>query len=88
MNQTDIGFFCSPIGLGHATRDVAIAEFLERPTKFITGAGAAKLVAQYGFSVNDDYTPPNFDVQNGALQASLKWLWKYYQYYKIGRAHV
>lgn len=82
LNQLDIGFFCSPIGLGHATRDVAIVQFLQKPTRFITGAGAAKLISQYGLTVDDNYTPPNFDVQNGALQASLKWLWKYYQYYK------
>ena len=83
LNQTEIGFFCSPIGLGHATRDVAIAEFLEKSTtKFITGSGAAKLIGDYGFSVSDEYRPPNFDVQNGALQGSLGWLWKYYQYYK------
>ncbi|WP_100183487.1 glycosyltransferase [Candidatus Nitrosotenuis aquarius] len=81
MNQ-NIGFFCSPIGLGHATRDVAIAQFLQKPPKFLTGAGAAKLISEYGFSVNDEYTPPNFDVQNGVLQGSLGWLWKYYQYYK------
>jgi UDP-N-acetylglucosamine--N-acetylmuramyl-(pentapeptide) pyrophosphoryl-undecaprenol N-acetylglucosamine transferase len=77
----NITFFCSPIGLGHATRDVAIAQFLPKP-KFVTGSGAVRLVAEYGFSVNDAYNPPNFDVQNGALQGSLGWLWKYYQYYK------
>jgi len=78
----NIGFFCSPIGLGHATRDIAIAQFLKKPPKFVTGAGAAKMISDYGFSVNDEYAPPNFDVQNGALQGSLGWLWKYYQYYK------
>lgn len=83
MNQTKIGFFCSPIGLGHATRDIAIAEFLQKSAiQFVTGGGAAKLIERHGFSVNDDYIPPNFDVQNGTLQGSLKWLWKYYQYYK------
>lgn len=83
MNHTKIGFFSSPIGLGHATRDIAIAEFLDKFTiKFITGSGAAKIIAKCGYSVDSDYTPPVFDVQNGALQGSLKWLWKYYQYYK------
>ncbi|MGQ0606369.1 MAG: glycosyltransferase [Candidatus Nitrosotenuis sp.] len=83
MNRTDIGFFCSPIGLGHATRDVAVGAFLNKSTtKFVTGNGAAKIVAECGFSVNDWYAPPSFDVQNGVLQSSLKWLWKYYQYYK------
>lgn len=79
----NVGFFCSPIGLGHATRDVAIAEFLQKSTtRFVTGNGAAKLISEYGFLVDDEYNPPNFDVQNGVLQGSLRWLWKYYQYYK------
>lgn len=83
LSHTDIAFFCSPIGLGHATRDVAIGQFLNKDTtKFVTGNSAAKLITQYGFSANDSYFPPNFDVQNGVLQGSLKWLWKYYQYYK------
>ena len=83
LSHTDVGFFCSPIGLGHATRDVAIADFLNKAaTKFVTGVGAAKLISEYGFLVNDIYTPPNFDVQKGVLRGSLKWLWNYYQYYK------
>ena len=82
MNQTEIGFFCSPIGLGHASRDIAISEFLQgRNIHFVSGIGAAKLIRQYGYSVNDDYHPPNFDVQNGILKGSLGWLWKYYRYY-------
>jgi UDP-N-acetylglucosamine--N-acetylmuramyl-(pentapeptide) pyrophosphoryl-undecaprenol N-acetylglucosamine transferase len=81
--HTDIGFFCSPIGLGHATRDVAIVQFFDKTrVKFVTGNGAAKLFSEYGFSVNDSYRPPKFDVQNGALHGSLKWLLRYYQYYK------
>ncbi|MEW6589141.1 MAG: glycosyltransferase [Thermoproteota archaeon] len=83
MNALDIGFFCSPIGLGHATRDIAIAQFFERiSVKFVTGSAAAKLISDYGFSVNDAYNPPNFAVTNGALQKSLGWLLKYYRYYK------
>lgn len=80
---TGVGFFCSPIGLGHASRDIAIAQLFESVSpKFVTGGAAARLISGYGFAVNDAYTPPNFDVQNGALQGSLRWLWQYYQYYK------
>lgn len=79
----DLGFFCSPIGLGHATRDIAIAQFFDKiSSRFVTGRGAAELISEYGFSTIDVYDPPNFNVQNGVLQGSLKWLWKYYQYYK------
>ncbi|MEM4377746.1 MAG: glycosyltransferase [Candidatus Nitrosotenuis sp.] len=83
MNTLDIGFFCSPIGLGHATRDVAIAHFFEKiSAKFVSGSAAARLISEYGFSVNDAYRPPNFAVTNGTLQKSLGWLFKYYRYYK------
>ena len=79
----DVIFFSSPIGLGHATRDAAIVELFENiSTKFITGSGAAKLLLESGFEVQDAYNPPKFDVQNGILRSSSKWLWKYYQYYK------
>ena len=32
--------------------------------------------------VDNVYIPPQFVVVNGLLQNSLKWLWKYYKYYK------
>ena len=78
-----ITFFSSPIGLGHASRDIAIAQDLESiPKLFVSGVIAADLFKKYGFNVKDKYAPPRFDVQNGLLQSSLKWLWKYYDYYK------
>jgi UDP-N-acetylglucosamine--N-acetylmuramyl-(pentapeptide) pyrophosphoryl-undecaprenol N-acetylglucosamine transferase len=83
LSHIEIGFFCSPIGLGHAARDIAIGQFFEKTmVKFVTGNGAAKLFSEYGFSVNDLYQPPRFDVQKGQLHETLRWLWKYYQYYK------
>tara|TARA_Y100000996_G_scaffold378256_1_gene330813 strand:+ start:189 stop:1091 length:903 start_codon:yes stop_codon:yes gene_type:complete len=30
----------------------------------------------------DVYSPPRFEVKNGRLEKSLKWLWSYYKYYK------
>lgn len=86
---TDIGFFCSPIGLGHASRDIAIAQFFDKTSaKFVTGGGAAKLFSEYGFAVNDLYKPPKFDVRSGVMNGSLKWIWKYYQYYKESKKIV
>jgi len=83
MTDTDVGFFCSPIGLGHATRDIAIAQCFDSiSAKFVTGNGAAKLLSEYGFLVSDSYVPPKFKVENGSLQKSLRWLFTYYQYYK------
>jgi len=83
----DVTFFSSPIGLGHATRDIAIAQHLDNVSiKFVSGEGAAKLFSEYGFEAENEYKPPLFDVQNGMLQNPLKWLLKYYSYYKECKA--
>ena len=81
--MSEFTFFCSPIGLGHATRDAAIGSFFdENAIKFVSGSGAAQFFAKCNFDVENAYTPPNFNVRNGLLQNPLKWLWKYYNYYK------
>ena len=85
MNQ--IAFFSSPIGLGHATRDIAIAQYLDKnSTKFISGEGGSKLFSEYGFDIKDLYHPPPFVVNQGKLQNPLNWLFKYYSYYKECKA--
>jgi len=76
-------FFSSPIGLGHVTRDSAIIQHIQEiSTKFVTGNAAAKFLEQLQFDVEDAYIPPQFIVENGLLQKPLRWLWKYYKYYK------
>ena len=78
-----INFFTSPIGLGHATRDIAIAEKLERDSiHFVSGEGAADLLAKKGFKTLGVYRPEKFDVESGQLRRSFKWLMDYYSYYK------
>jgi UDP-N-acetylglucosamine--N-acetylmuramyl-(pentapeptide) pyrophosphoryl-undecaprenol N-acetylglucosamine transferase len=78
-----INFFTSPIGLGHATRDIAIAEKLGRDSvHFVSGEGAAGLLAKKGFKTLDTYRPAKFNVQSGRLSQSFKWLMDYYSYYK------
>jgi UDP-N-acetylglucosamine--N-acetylmuramyl-(pentapeptide) pyrophosphoryl-undecaprenol N-acetylglucosamine transferase len=78
-----IVFFSSPIGLGHATRDIAIAQYLDKnSTKFISGGGTPKLFSEYGFDIEDLYHPPPFAVNQGKLQNPLNWLFKYYSYYR------
>jgi UDP-N-acetylglucosamine--N-acetylmuramyl-(pentapeptide) pyrophosphoryl-undecaprenol N-acetylglucosamine transferase len=80
-------FFSSPIGLGHATRDIAIAKYLDNMSmKFISGEGASKLFSEHGFNTENVYRPPPFVIYNGKLQNSLKWLFKYYSYYKKCKA--
>jgi UDP-N-acetylglucosamine--N-acetylmuramyl-(pentapeptide) pyrophosphoryl-undecaprenol N-acetylglucosamine transferase len=79
----DLDFFSSPIGLGHVTRDIAIASNFENiSTNFVTGSGAARILENLDLRVEDVYTPPQFIVENGSLKNSAKWLWNYFQYYK------
>ena len=81
MNVLD--FFSSPIGLGHVTRDIAIANNFENiSTNFVSGSGAAKILKNLDFKVQDVYNPPSFIVENGTLKSPARWLWNYYQYYK------
>ncbi len=81
--MVDLDFFSSPIGLGHVTRDIAIANNFENiSAKFVTGSGAAEILKNLDFKVEDVYIPPQFIVENGMLKNSTRWLWNYYQYYK------
>src|SRR5712692_10209524 len=80
-------FFSSPIGLGHATRDIAISQHFENVSKlFVTGNAAHKLVIEYGFAAEDLYRPPSFRIKNGRLQDPMRWLFNYYSYYKECKA--
>lgn len=82
-----INFFASPIGLGHATRDVAIAERLGAGrVTFVTGGGAADLISRKGFNALDLYRPEKFEVKDGQLQHSFLWLLTYYSYYRKCKA--
>jgi UDP-N-acetylglucosamine--N-acetylmuramyl-(pentapeptide) pyrophosphoryl-undecaprenol N-acetylglucosamine transferase len=79
----NILFFTSPIGLGHASRDVAIASKLNADLTFVSGEGAARMIAEYGFSVKDLYRHKGFEVDSsGQLKRAFKWIMDYYSYYK------
>jgi UDP-N-acetylglucosamine--N-acetylmuramyl-(pentapeptide) pyrophosphoryl-undecaprenol N-acetylglucosamine transferase len=79
-------FFTSPIGLGHATRDIAIAEKLKHIVNdeilFISGGAAYDLISKEGFQALNLYRPPPFTVDSGKLRNSFIWLMKYIIYYK------
>lgn len=80
-------FFTSPIGLGHATRDIAICEKLRSLTNdkilFVTGSAAYTIISNKGYVAYDVYTPNNFQVNYSMhLQSMLKWLIQYVSYYK------
>ncbi|WP_101477927.1 glycosyltransferase [Candidatus Nitrosotalea bavarica] len=79
----DLVFFSSPTGLGHATRDIAISQNLDGITKkFVSGGAASQFISQNGFDVDNLYKPPPFQIENGNLKQPLKWLFRYYSYYK------
>jgi len=81
--MTEILFFCSPIGLGHATRDLAIINQLDvKSCEVYSGSSAIEFFQMNDVQANDVYSPPRFEVENGKLEKSLKWLWSYYKYYK------
>ena len=81
--MTKILFFSSPIGLGHATRDLAIINQLQiKSCKIFTGSSAVEFFHKNKIKAQDVYSPPRFDVIEGKLKKSLEWLWSYYKYYK------
>ncbi|MFQ5940862.1 MAG: glycosyltransferase [Nitrososphaerales archaeon] len=76
-------FFTSPIGLGHATRDIVIASKLNANITFISGEGAARMISDYGFLVKDLYRNKSFVVDDsGELQCAFRWIISYWSYYK------
>lgn len=80
-------FFVSPIGLGHATRDIAICEELKSLMKqkilIITGRPAYDIFSKNGYSVDDVYTSEKLDIDNlMQLRSPLRWLFRYFMYYR------
>ena len=80
-------FFTSPIGLGHATRDIAICEELNSMTNekvlVVTGRPAYNIFSNNGYSVVDVYKPEKFRFDNSMqLRSSSIWLFKYFMYYR------
>ena len=79
-------FFTSPIGLGHATRDIAIAEklgFTEDKILFITGKAAYNIISNKGYLAYDAYCPHEFNVDHlMQLYSPIKWILQYIQYYR------
>ena len=81
--MTEILFFSSPIGLGHATRDLAIINQLQlKSLRVFSGSSAVEFFHKNKIEAQDIYSPPRFNVIDGKLEKSLKWLWSYYKYYK------
>jgi len=80
-------FFTSPIGLGHASRDIAITSKLDANIMFVSGEGASKMISDYGFKIKDLYRHDGFEVDDhGELKHALQWVINYWSYYKRCKA--
>jgi len=85
INLSNLLFFTSPIGLGHATRDIAIAKKLIKldvQINFVSGQAAYSLISSQGYDVVDAYHPKSFFIQCGQLRRPLIWLLRYLSYYR------
>jgi len=82
-----ITFFTSPIGLGHATRDLAICNQISSIKKekflFITGKPAVDIFQANGYNALDLYAAHNFNVNDSMELTSIKsWILKYVLFYR------
>ncbi len=81
-------FFTSPIGLGHASRDVAIADELVRAgisiddIIFVTGGVAYQYIRDNGYHAVDAYRGKSIDASNGTFKNKLLWLLDYITFYR------
>ncbi|TVP39485.1 glycosyltransferase [Candidatus Nitrosocosmicus arcticus] len=93
-------FFSSPIGLGHITRDIAIAmeigkSFNYYDFDFITGSKAFDFICNENdsspvskFNTHNLYFPPDFSIDDGKLSNSFVWLLKYVSYFRKSKIKV
>ena len=92
-------FFSSPIGLGHITRDIAIAKEIAKSFNyhdfdFITGSKAFDFMCndfsseESKFNVHNLFSPPEFSIKEGELRNSFLWLLKYVYYFEKSKIKV
>src|SRR5579875_496851 len=84
-------YFVSPIGLGHATRGVAIAsELASRGVEviFASGARAAELISSYDFKVHRIISGPNPTESEGKMILPSLWYLRYWLAYKRNKGRV
>ena len=79
-----IFFFTSPVGFGHAARDIAIADYLTG-VEFVSSAAVSSFISKSKFKVHSLLGNIEFDVVNGELRNPLLWILKYLKYYNTYR---
>jgi UDP-N-acetylglucosamine--N-acetylmuramyl-(pentapeptide) pyrophosphoryl-undecaprenol N-acetylglucosamine transferase len=81
----------SPLGLGHATRAVAVAERLKAQgleVRFASGGPAVECLRGYGFEVDDVITEPIPDVRGGEMKNAAVWYLRYWRVFKRSKLRV
>ncbi len=81
----------SPIGLGHASRAVAIASRLVKrgfEVEFATGSAASSFLASYGYKVHDIVREPVPIESEGRILFSTLWYVRYWFGYRRSRSRM
>ena len=81
----------SPIGLGHASRAIAVGlKLRERRIglEFATGGRAAAFIRSYGFTAHDVITEPVPSEKDGVMRNPTLWYLKYWRGYRASRTRV
>ncbi|MEM0075771.1 MAG: glycosyltransferase [Conexivisphaerales archaeon] len=81
----------SPIGLGHSTRALAIAEELKKfgiEVEFATGGRACTFLKQHGYKVHDIISEPNPIEFGGKVYFPLLWYIRYWLSYNKNKKRV
>lgn len=81
----------SPIGLGHASRAVAVGlKLRERglEVEFASGGRAVRFLASYGFKVHDVVTEPTPNERDGVMQNPSLWYIRYWRGYRRTRSSM
>ncbi|RMF31832.1 MAG: UDP-glucuronosyltransferase [Candidatus Nitrosothermus koennekii] len=73
-------YFTSPIGLGHASRDIAIASAFN--ARFVTGEPAYAHLKSNGFEAVNAYRRMDIKTEHGSFTNKLSWMLDYISYYR------
>jgi len=81
----------SPIGLGHATRAVAVGGLLAESgadVVFASGSAAAECLRSCGFHVEDAVSEPMLTVDNGEMKNVVSWYFRYWNGYRQTKKRI
>ncbi|HXW37208.1 MAG TPA: glycosyltransferase [Nitrososphaerales archaeon] len=81
----------SPVGLGHATRAIAVAAILQRNghyIEFTSGGTAADMIESYGYRVSRLVEAPVPQVVGGEMKMAAMWYLRYWRAYSRTRERL